>query len=88
MVAQKELSKFCKEMALMTEGGVCMDLKVSDVAKALGVCSKTVYRLIADGKLTALHLSPTCIRIDATDFEAYRDSMKARKPYTRKKAAQ
>ncbi|WP_073079943.1 helix-turn-helix domain-containing protein [Sporobacter termitidis] len=61
------------------------NLKVSEAAKELGVSMKTLYRRIAEGELKAQRLSPTCLRIETSDFVAFKNGLKERKPYTRKK---
>lgn len=49
-----------------------MLLTISDVADQLQVSKKTVRRWIADGRLPAIRLGPTLIRIDASSVEALR----------------
>ncbi|MDD5017601.1 MAG: helix-turn-helix domain-containing protein [Eubacteriales bacterium] len=61
-----------------------MLLKISQVAKDLGVSNLTVYRRIYSGELKALHLSASCVRIDEFDLLEYKSAIKQRKPYVRK----
>lgn len=65
-----------------------MAITVNQAAESLGVSTKTIYRRILSGELQAEHVANNCIRIDEADFETYRASIKARKPYTRKAATQ
>ena len=48
-----------------------MYLSVNQVADELGVCPKTVYRYIKDGKIKAVRLSERCIRVPPESIEAF-----------------
>ena len=48
-------------------------LGVGDVAARLGVVSKTVYRMIDNGKLTAYRIGRV-IRVKESDLQSYEDS--------------
>lgn len=63
-----------------------MNLTVNEAAKDLGISAKTIRRRIDSGEIPVLRIAANCIRIELSDFEAYKVGLKARKPYTRKKA--
>ncbi|WP_420549597.1 helix-turn-helix domain-containing protein [Curvivirga sp.] len=46
-------------------------MTVKEAAKRAGVCTKTIYRAIASGKLRAVRLGGTMIRIDPLHFLDY-----------------
>jgi len=48
-----------------------MYLSVNQVADELGVCPKTVYRYIKDGKIKAVRLSERCIRVPHRNLESF-----------------
>lgn len=45
-------------------------ISVSDAAAMTGVCSKTIRRWIADGRLPAYRVGPKLIRVDIDDLAA------------------
>ena len=48
-----------------------MYYSVEQTANRLNLCTKTIYRLIKDGRLKSHKLSPRCIRISETDIEEF-----------------
>lgn len=47
-----------------------MYLSVKQAAENLGLSTKTIYRMIDDGRLKASYLSPRCIRINPDEISA------------------
>lgn len=43
---------------------------IAETAEYLGVCTKTVRRYIADGRLRAVRIGPRLIRVDGESVEA------------------
>jgi excisionase family DNA binding protein len=43
---------------------------IAAAAERLGVCTKTVRRWIAEGRLTGYRVGPTLIRLDAAEVDA------------------
>jgi len=54
-----------------------MNLSMKQVADRLGVCTKTIQRIIARGELPAIKLSHRCVRVAETDLNAYLESRKS-----------
>ena len=54
-----------------------MYLKVKDVAKELGICTKTAYDLIAAGKIESSRPTPNCIRVSPENLKTYMDNAKS-----------
>ena len=45
-------------------------VSLADAAEYAGVCSKTIRRYIADGKLSAYRMGPRLIRVDVAEVDA------------------
>lgn len=45
-------------------------ISIAETAEMLGICTKTVRRYIADGRLKAVRLGPRLIRVDAGSIQA------------------
>ena len=48
-----------------------MYYSVEQTANRLNLCTKTIYKLIKDGRLKSHKLSPRCIRISDADIEEF-----------------
>lgn len=45
-------------------------LTLTDAAEMLGVCTRTIRRYIADGRLTGYRVGPTLLRVDRAEVDA------------------
>lgn len=61
-------------MAVVKPATIESELKISDVADALNVCTRTVRRLIAAGELEARRYGYRTVRIPVSSVEAFRES--------------
>lgn len=52
-------------------------LTVNEVARALGLSRRTVYRLVEEGKLKRVHPTPRSARITRESLEAFLRSLEA-----------
>ncbi|MFN4071430.1 MAG: helix-turn-helix domain-containing protein [Thermus caldifontis] len=52
-------------------------LTVNEVARALGLSRRTVYRLVEEGKLKKVHPTPRSARITRESLEAFLRSLEA-----------
>ena len=60
------------DLCILTEQEVIfLYYSVEQTAKRLNLCTKTIYRLIKDGRLKSHKLSPRCIRISDADIEEF-----------------
>ena len=51
-------------------------LTVSQIAKDLNVCTKTVYRRIWSGELPVHKIGNGCVRIDEAEYQKYKDGLR------------
>ena len=59
-------------MCILTEQEVIfLYYSVEQTANRLNLCTKTIYKLIKDGRLKSHKLSPRCIRISDADIEEF-----------------
>ena len=51
-------------------------LSPNEIAKDLNVSTKTVYRRILDGTIPSIKIAHSCVRVEETDYQKYKDSLK------------
>jgi excisionase family DNA binding protein len=58
--------------------GIARLLRVRQVAELLGLAERTVWGLIASGRLTPIRLGARCTRVDAAEVEALIEAARSR----------
>ena len=54
-------------------------LSPNEIAEALNVSRKTVYRRILDGTIPSIKISHSCVRVEEADYQKYKDSLKKKR---------
>lgn len=49
---------------------------VNQIAKDLGVCTKTIYRRIWNGEIPVQRISHNCVRVTDEDYAKFKESLK------------